>query len=131
MNALAQSPVFWVGLISGLALLYILPTLIGIARKVEDLGLLIFINLLPTGVGWIAALVMAFMLPRREPVMYQPMPYPAQYPLGSAGPVPTGRVPPGFLRDMVRASGRPVPLALALWMAGAEPQWPMWLRISY
>ena len=83
MNALAQSPVFWVGLISGLALLYILPTLIGIARKVEDLGLLIFINLLPTGVGWIAALVMAFMLPRREPVMYQPVPYPApQYPLG-------------------------------------------------
>jgi len=81
MNALAQSPVFWVGLISGLALLYILPTLIGIARKVEDLGLLIFINLLPTGVGWIAALVMAFMLPRRKPVMYQPMPYPAQYPL--------------------------------------------------
>lgn len=82
MNALAQSPVFWVGLIGGLALLYILPTLVGIARKVEDLGLLIFINLLPTGVGWIAALVMAFMLPRREPVMYQPMPYPAQYPLG-------------------------------------------------
>jgi hypothetical protein len=81
MNALAQSPVFWAGLITGLALLYILPTLIGITRKVEDLGLLIFINLLPTGVGWIAALVMAFMLPRRKPVMYQPMPYPAQYPL--------------------------------------------------
>ena len=136
MNALAQSPVFWVGLITGLALLYILPTLIGIARKVEDLGLLIFINLLPTGVGWIAALVMAFMLPRREPVMYQPMPYPARSIHWPAGPVPTGRVPPGpvppgFLRDMVRASGRPVPLALALWMAGAEPRWPMWLRISY
>jgi len=80
MNALAQSPVFWVGLITGLALLYILPTLIGIARNVEDLGLLIFINILPTGVGWIAALVMAFMLPRREPAMYQPR-YPLpQYP---------------------------------------------------
>jgi hypothetical protein len=103
MNALAQSPVFWVGLITGLALLYVLPTLIGIARKVEDLGLLIFINLLPTGVGWIAALVMAFMLPRREPVMYQPVPYPApQYPPVSADPVT-----PGLLRDMARTSGRP------------------------
>ena len=92
MNALAQSPVFWVGLITGLALLYILPTLIGIARKVEDLGLLIFINLLPTGVGWIAALVMAFMLPRREPVMYQPVPYPApQYPLAAYPPASTRR----------------------------------------
>ncbi len=101
MNALAQSPVFWAGLITGLALLYVLPTLIGIARKVEDLGLLIFINLLPTGVGWMAALVMAFMLPRREPVMYQPVPYPApqhpppayppvQYP---PAPYPTARYP--------------------------------------
>jgi hypothetical protein len=81
MNALAQSPVFWVGLIAGLVLLYILPTLIGISRKVEDLGLLIFVNLLPTGVGWLAAMVMAFMLPRREPVVYQPFPYPTpQYP---------------------------------------------------
>lgn len=82
MNALAQSPVFWVGLIAGLVLVYILPTLIGIARKVEDLGLLIFINLLPTGIGWLAAIVMAFMLPRREPpVTYQPYQYaPPQYP---------------------------------------------------
>lgn len=87
MNALAQSPVFWVGLITGLALLYILPTLIGIARKVENLGLVIFINILPTGVGWIAALVMAFMLPRREPAVYQPALCPVpQYPLAACPP---------------------------------------------
>ena len=98
MNALAQSPVFWAGLIAGLALVYILSTLIGIARKVEDLGLLIFINLLPTGVGWLAAIVMAFRLPRREPpVTYQPYQYPppqyppaqypsAQYPQAYGGP---------------------------------------------
>ncbi len=74
---LAQSPVFWGGLIAGLVLLYVLPTLIGIARKVEDLGLLIFINLLPTGVGWLAAIVMAFVPPQREPpVTYQPYQYP-------------------------------------------------------
>jgi drug/metabolite transporter (DMT)-like permease len=92
MNALAQSPVFWVGLITVLALLYILPTLIGIARKVEDLGLLIFVNILPTGVGWIAALVMAFMLPRREPAVYQPARYPVpQYPMA---PYPSAQTPP-------------------------------------
>jgi len=80
MNALAHSGVFWVGLIAGLVLICFLPTMIGIIRKVESLGLLIFLNVLPTGVGWFAAMVMAFMLPRREPplthVAYQ---YPPQY----------------------------------------------------
>jgi hypothetical protein len=92
MNALAQSPVFWVGLITVLALLYILPTLIGIARKVEDLGLLIFINILPTGVGWIAALVMAFTLPRRRVIYHKPVRYPSpQYPMT---PYPPAQTPP-------------------------------------
>jgi hypothetical protein len=67
MNALAHSSVFWVALIAGLLVLYILPSLIGAIRKVEGLGWLVVINLLPTGVGWLAALVMAFMLPRRDP----------------------------------------------------------------
>jgi drug/metabolite transporter (DMT)-like permease len=80
MNTLAHSGVFWVSLIAGLVLIYFLPTMIGIIRKVESLGLLIFLNVLPTGVGWFAAMVMAFMLPRREPpltyIRYQ---YPPQY----------------------------------------------------
>ena len=67
MNTLAHSSVFWVALIAGLLVLYILPSLIGAIRKVEGLGWLVVINLLPTGVGWLAALVMAFMLPRRDP----------------------------------------------------------------
>ena len=67
MNTLAHSGIFWVGLIAGLVLILFLPTMIGIIRKVESLGLLIFLNVLPTGVGWFAAMVMAFMLPRREP----------------------------------------------------------------
>ena len=50
MNSLAHSGVFWVGLIAGLALLYFLPTMIGIIRKVESLSLPIFLNVLPTGV---------------------------------------------------------------------------------
>jgi hypothetical protein len=61
-------------------LIYFLPTMIGIIRKVESLGLLIFLNVLPTGVGWLAAMVMAFMLPRREPpVAYIRYQYPPQY----------------------------------------------------
>ena len=75
MNALANSPIFWVALIGGLLVLYILPSLIGAIRKVEGLGWLVVTNLLPTGVGWLAALVMAFMLPRRDP----PLAYPQAY----------------------------------------------------
>ena len=65
MHTLAHSSVLWVGLIAGLVLLYFLPTMIGIIRRVESLGLLIFLNVLPTGVGWFGAMVMAFMSPRR------------------------------------------------------------------
>jgi T4 superinfection immunity protein len=54
-------------LIFGLFGLYILPTVIAIVRGVEGLGWIIVINLLPTGVGWLAALIGALMLPRREP----------------------------------------------------------------
>ena len=61
MNTLAHSGIFWAGLIAGLVLIYFLPTMIGIIRKVESLGLLIFLNVLPTGVGWFAAMAMAFM----------------------------------------------------------------------
>jgi len=75
MNALANSPVFWVALILGLLVLYILPSLIGAIRKVEGLGWLIVINLIPTGIGWLAAMVLAIMLPRREP----PIAYPPVY----------------------------------------------------
>jgi hypothetical protein len=71
-------------LIAGLVLIYFLPTMIGIIRKVESLGLLIFLNVLPTGVGWFAAMVMAFMLPRREPPLtYYPLPVPSPVSAGS------------------------------------------------
>jgi hypothetical protein len=79
MNALANSSVFWIMLIAGLLLLYILPSLIGAIRGVEGLGWLIVVNLIPTGVGWLAALVLAIMLPRRDPPITYPRP-PATYP---------------------------------------------------
>jgi hypothetical protein len=76
MNALAQNPLFWGALIAGLLVLYVLPSVVGAIRKVEGLGWLIVINLIPTGIGWLAAMVMAFALPRREPrAAYQPVYY--------------------------------------------------------
>jgi hypothetical protein len=75
MNAMAHSYFFWIILIFGLLGLYILPSVIAAIRGVEGLGWIIVINLLPTGVGWLAALIAALMLPRREP-MGPPLPSP-------------------------------------------------------
>jgi hypothetical protein len=60
-------------------LIYFLPAMIGVIRKVESLGLLIFLDVLPTGVGWFAMMVMTFMRPRREPPTYRPCQYPPKY----------------------------------------------------
>ena len=71
MNVLAHSYLFWIALILGLLGLYILPSVIAAIRGVEGLGWIIVINLLPTGIGWLAALVGALMLPRRETAVLQ------------------------------------------------------------
>jgi len=82
MNALANSYFFWIALILVLLGLYILPSVIAIIRGVEGVGWIIVINLLPTGVGWLAALIGALMLPRRQPppaacpYQYDPQSYP-------------------------------------------------------
>ena len=61
---IADSWFFWLAIIDGLAAVYILPTVIGIARQVEGLGLVICLNTIP--VGWPAALILACMMPRKE-----------------------------------------------------------------
>jgi Superinfection immunity protein len=66
MSALANSYLFWIGLIFGLLALYVLPSVIAAIRKVEGLGWVIVINLVPTGIGWPAALIAALILPRRD-----------------------------------------------------------------
>jgi Superinfection immunity protein len=68
MAALASSYIFWILLIFGLLALYVLPTVIAAIRGVQGLGWIIVINLLPTGVGWLAALNAAVALPGRESV---------------------------------------------------------------
>jgi hypothetical protein len=68
MQALANSSAFWVAAILVLCVIYLLPTLIGIARQVDHLALVLVVNLIggTTGVGWVAALILAFG-PRRLP----------------------------------------------------------------
>ena len=63
-SAVADSWLFWLAIIDGLAAVYIVPTVIAIARQVEGLGLVICLNVIP--VGWPAALILACMMPRRE-----------------------------------------------------------------
>src|SRR5215467_11863646 len=74
MNTLAQSGIFWIAVIMTLVNLYILPTVIAAIRGVEGLGWIIVLNLLPSGIGWPAALIAALWLPRRE----SPQPPPAR-----------------------------------------------------
>jgi hypothetical protein len=77
MRTLANSAAFWVVLILVLCVLYLLPTIIGTARRVDRLALVFLVNLIggTTGVGWLAALILAFG-PRRllpaQPVSWSP-----------------------------------------------------------
>ncbi len=67
MLDVVESYAFWILLILVLIAAYILPSVIGVLRGVESLGLLIALNLLGglTCIGWPAALLAAFMLPKR------------------------------------------------------------------
>jgi hypothetical protein len=62
--AVADSWLFWLAIIDVLAAVYILPTVIGIARQVEGLGLVICLNTI--SVGWPAALILASLMPCKE-----------------------------------------------------------------
>ena len=80
MKALTDSGVFWVAAIMLLAVLFILPTLIGLVRGVDQLALVFLVNLIgaPALIGWPAALILAFG-PRRRP------PQPHRRPCPSTG----------------------------------------------
>ena len=62
MQALAGNAAFWVVLISMLCIVYLLPTLIGVIRRVDQLALVILVNLIGglTLFGWLAAMFLAF-----------------------------------------------------------------------
>ncbi len=54
----------WLAIIDGLAAVYILPTVIAIARQIGGIGLVICLNMIPA--GWPAALIVACLMPRKE-----------------------------------------------------------------
>jgi hypothetical protein len=69
MQNLADSYAFWIFAFGALVVVYLLPTLIGIVRGVDRLALVFLVNLIggPTGIGWIAAMILAFGPPRLPP----------------------------------------------------------------
>jgi hypothetical protein len=68
MDALANSGALWILIFLALAIVFLLPTLVGIIRRVDRLALVILVNLIGglTGIGWLAAMILAFG-PRRLP----------------------------------------------------------------
>jgi hypothetical protein len=77
MQDLADSYAFWIFAFTALAVVYMLPTLIGAIRRVDRLALVFLVNLIgaPAGVGWFAAMILAFgprRLPPRPPLPVQP-----------------------------------------------------------
>ena len=80
MQALADSGVLWILAFAGLPVLYLLPTLVGAVRQVDGLALVFLVNLIgaPTGVGWLAAMILASgprRLPAPPPVYWPPGTY--------------------------------------------------------
>jgi hypothetical protein len=74
MRELADSGVLWVLAIPALVVLFLLPTLIGLVRGVDQLALVFLVNLIgaPALIGWPAALFLAFG-PRRQPLARRPV----------------------------------------------------------
>jgi hypothetical protein len=68
VQALANSVAFWLFAFLAIVVVYLLPTLIGMFRRVDRLALVFLVNLIgaPTGVGWVVAMILAFG-PRRVP----------------------------------------------------------------
>jgi hypothetical protein len=79
MAALADNGMFWAALIVLLAVLYLLPTLIGLIRGVDNLALVFLVNLIggTALIGWPAAMILAFG-PRRLPPGRAASSYPLQ-----------------------------------------------------
>jgi hypothetical protein len=90
MQNLADSYAFWIFVFGALVVVYLLPTLIGIVRGVDRLALVFLVNLIggPTGIGWIAAMILAFG-PRRLPSEH----FRSSHPAGV--PAPQGSMSPG------------------------------------
>jgi hypothetical protein len=69
MGALAYSGVLWILAFLALTVVFMLPTLIGLIRRVDRLALVFLVNVIGglTGIGWLAAMILAFG-PCRRPI---------------------------------------------------------------
>ncbi|GAA1801718.1 hypothetical protein [Actinomadura chokoriensis] len=69
MTAVLNSLYFWLAMIGLLAFLAVLPTLIALARGVDDIAIVILFNVIccTTAFGWPIALILAIRWPRRDP----------------------------------------------------------------
>jgi hypothetical protein len=77
VRALADSGVLWILVFTALPVLYLLPTLVGAIRRVDRLALVFLVNLIgaPTGVGWVAAMILAFGPRRPSPALPPAVPW--------------------------------------------------------
>ena len=86
VRALADSGVLWILVFTALPVLYLLPTLVGAIRGVDRLALVFLVNLIgaPSGIGWFAAMILAFGPGRLPPEPARgPRPEPMQWPAGT------------------------------------------------
>jgi membrane protein implicated in regulation of membrane protease activity len=62
MQGLSNSYAFWILVFVLLVALYLLPTVVGLIRGVDRIALVVLVNLIgaPTGIGWVAAMILAF-----------------------------------------------------------------------
>ncbi|WUH97691.1 superinfection immunity protein [Spirillospora sp. NBC_00431] len=69
MTTLQNSIYFWLALIGLLAFLAVLPTLVALARGVDDIAIIMLFNAIccTTVFGWPIALILAIRWPRHDP----------------------------------------------------------------
>jgi hypothetical protein len=62
-----HSVTFWVLMFTAAGVIFILPIIIGLIRRIERLEVVVLLNLaaLVTGLTWFGAIALAFILPRR------------------------------------------------------------------
>jgi hypothetical protein len=61
----ANDAVSWIEYVASFAALYVYPTAIAVVRHVENIKLVLILNCIP--IAWPAALLLACMMPRKEP----------------------------------------------------------------
>jgi hypothetical protein len=79
MSALDYSGALWVLVFLALAIVFLLPTLVGLIRRVDRLALVFLVNVVGglTGIGWLAAMILAFgpRRPSARPVQWSSRTY--------------------------------------------------------